>query len=147
MKIDKHIELLTNLRRVIKKVPEKSFDISTIAEKNRCGTVGCVMGWAGLDPYFRARGFKTVWTPEVYWDDDKECDIISKTDAGGDVEVKGNALINEFFGLTHDQGECLFYHPTASKTESLQTIDKYIALAKVEKKYGEKTAPLDRDDY
>lgn len=37
------------------------FDMGTFAHKSDCGTIACAAGHSGLDPWFRKRGFKTVF--------------------------------------------------------------------------------------
>ena len=49
------VRVLEELRR------PKRFDLGTWGE---CSTTACAIGWAGLDPWFRRRGFRT----EKYYD-------------------------------------------------------------------------------
>ncbi len=51
-------ERLMQVVRVLEKLPkDKKFDLRAWAV---CGTTACAAGWAGFDPWFRRRGFKTV---------------------------------------------------------------------------------------
>ncbi len=57
---------LKHLIRVLKKVPKKNFNMHVYQSdmvdndtESKCGTVCCVLGWAGLDKWFRKRGLKT----------------------------------------------------------------------------------------
>ena len=53
----KYIERLEQVIRVLEELPrEKKFNLRTFMI---CGTTACACGWAGVDPWFRRRGFKT----------------------------------------------------------------------------------------
>ncbi len=53
----KYTERLEQVVRVLKELPkEKKFNLTTFMT---CGTTACACGWAGTDPWFRRRGFKT----------------------------------------------------------------------------------------
>ena len=53
----KYIERLEQVIRVLEELPkEKKFNLRTFMT---CGTTACACGWAGTDPWFRRRGFKT----------------------------------------------------------------------------------------
>lgn len=55
----------THVIRVLKGLSphekENHFNMGTFAYKTECGTVACAAGHCGLDPWFRARGLKTVF--------------------------------------------------------------------------------------
>ncbi len=53
------VKRLLKLADFVEKLPKKQFNMGLIAEQHRCGTVGCLMGWAGMMPAFRRLGFKT----------------------------------------------------------------------------------------
>jgi hypothetical protein len=64
------IERWTQAVRVLKNVPAKGFDWKNWGrhegshapeEQNYCGTIACVGGWCGLDPWFQKHGLKAVW--------------------------------------------------------------------------------------
>ena len=53
----KYIERLEQVIRVLEELPrEKKFNLRSFMT---CGTTACACGWAGADPWFRRRGFKT----------------------------------------------------------------------------------------
>ena len=53
----KYTERLEQVVRVLKELPkEKKFNLTTFMT---CGTTACACGWAGTDPWFRRRGFRT----------------------------------------------------------------------------------------
>lgn len=71
-----HLKRLERLIEIVKAVPKYSFNMNFFCElpgskyvsqsdtlaiqlKKGCGTVGCALGWAGLDPSFRKAGLKT----------------------------------------------------------------------------------------
>jgi len=57
----KYIERLEQVIRVLEELPrEKKFNLRTFMT---CGTTACACGWAGTDPWFRRRGFKTEKEP------------------------------------------------------------------------------------
>lgn len=63
------IERVENLLRVLRALTpherKKHFDMGTWGAKTQCGTVACAAGWAGMDPWFKRRGF--VMLPDT-WD-------------------------------------------------------------------------------
>lgn len=67
----KHVEAWKRLKKILKKVPRRQFNIDTWvatyegegtpwkgAKDFSCGTSGCAGGWATTDPWFRRRGLK-----------------------------------------------------------------------------------------
>ena len=90
----KYIKRLEQVVRVLEELPrEKRFDLRTWMT---CGTTACACGWAGMDPWFWRRGFKTrkVGRTAAY-------DVSYKSYAG----MWGVRL---FFGLTPYYGNRLF---------------------------------------
>jgi hypothetical protein len=87
---------LRHLRHVVEQIPAAQFDISSIMEKTDCGSVGCMIGWAGLDPHFNAVG------------------LTSKTDSDqGRVYVRGVHTVftsagSEIFGISLEDSTALF---------------------------------------
>jgi len=58
--IDRTVERLMQGVRVVEELPQDGkhrFDLANYI--NECGTVGCFVGWSGLDPWFRRRGLRT----------------------------------------------------------------------------------------
>lgn len=84
------MKYLEEVRRVVRNIPDDNFDIDFLISK--CGTVGCVLGHLGLDPYFRERGI--VSHPE--WND------VILRDEGVYTEVA------EFFDLSFIDAQHLF---------------------------------------
>ncbi len=60
------IKRLLKLADFIETVPREALDLEVLARKHECGTVCCLMGWAGLMPKFRRLGFKTEFGPGGY---------------------------------------------------------------------------------
>lgn len=60
--LDEQIERMEQMLRVLgglnKHERRKHFNMGTWGEKTPCGTVACAAGHAGLDPWFRRRGFR-----------------------------------------------------------------------------------------
>jgi hypothetical protein len=52
--MERNIEALRELRRVAEAAPDDLFHMHVVSEKAPCGTAHCLMGWAMIDPYFRA---------------------------------------------------------------------------------------------
>jgi len=97
-KVEKGLERLEQLLRVLKEVrddPCKGFDWAEWCGKDEvedkpfwikkfgfsghyCGTRACVAGWAGLDPWFRKRGFVTYPPTRDVNDNYVEAKIIIK---------------------------------------------------------------------
>jgi hypothetical protein len=69
------IERLENLLRVLRNLTphqrRKHWDMNTWGYNTECGTVACAAGHAGLDPWFRRRGF--VLQPAASVDDIVTC--------------------------------------------------------------------------
>jgi hypothetical protein len=87
-------EKFRQLIKVLQKVDASKFDLSHFAAKRECGTVCCAVGWAGMNKWFRERGFKTY---PVY----------------GFVKHKGEQgfdAVVQFFEIDRDETEYLF-HP------------------------------------
>lgn len=59
--IERWQQILRMLQEMPKHERKKHLDMRIWAEKTDCGTVGCVAGHAGLDAWFRKRGFKLIW--------------------------------------------------------------------------------------
>lgn len=58
--MNKH--LLQRAVEIIRGIPAKRFDLDLIANSNNphnCGTVGCAIGWLGMNPEFQALGLRT----------------------------------------------------------------------------------------
>jgi hypothetical protein len=94
-----------------------------------CGTAACACGWAGSDPWFRRRGFYTVYNSIKY---------------NGDMDF---SAAEKFFKISYDVADKLFSHSEDNKTpkQVAKNIRKYIKVAdtldelyKVEKELEEK---------
>lgn len=114
------------LADVLDKIPEEAFYLGTemsVPDNSReivrrigkvpigtCGAIGCAYGWAGVHPWFRARGLKTrvrVVKGDAYHAYHPSCDWV-------DEEVSfrfGRRMSNsvEWFGLTVQEDADLFY--------------------------------------
>lgn len=68
------------------------------AEHNYCGTVACAAGWLSLDPWFQRHGLRG------------EFDALGLLHPFGCKQgfVRMWELLHNFFGLTHDEAECVF---------------------------------------
>lgn len=51
---------LKHLRHVVSLIPPERFDMETTLEVTACGSRGCMIGWAGVDPHFEQLGLKMV---------------------------------------------------------------------------------------
>ncbi len=95
----KYIERLEQVVRVLEELPkEKKFNLISFMT---CGTTACACGWAGTDPWFRRRGFKT--------------DKYRKSSHGYNVFYREKGRIFEgmeatrkFFGLNFETSSYLF---------------------------------------
>ena len=109
----KSIERLEQVVRVLEELPRaKKFNLRTWMT---CGTTACACGWAGMDPWFRRRGFKT------------------KKQGGYDVCYKSYTGIwatRIFFDLTRNEGQWLFlrsgYGRDGSKRAVIQRLKTFI---------------------
>lgn len=55
-----YLERWRQLIRVLEGVPEQKLNMGTWCDDEaECGTVACAAGWAGMDPWFVERGFRT----------------------------------------------------------------------------------------
>lgn len=56
-----HLERLTQALRVMQGLTlferQYLFDIGVVTLERECGTVHCIAGWCGTDPWFQAQGF------------------------------------------------------------------------------------------
>lgn len=78
----------------------KHFDMNTWGEITSCGTVGCLAGHCGMDPWFRRRGFKFNF-PKLTAEERKEMRIYGDSVEGDFVNAAGNwdfDLPERFFG-------------------------------------------------
>ena len=110
----KYIERLEQVVRVLGELPrEKKFNL---ARWMTCGTTACACGWAGSDPWFRRRGFRTVKTSDSY-------SIFYN-------EQYGFGAVKEFFGLESDKMFYLFvrsyYGRDGSKRAVIRRLNAFI---------------------
>lgn len=81
-KIERAAKLVEVLEGLTMHEQRKHFDMGDWLYKTDCGTVGCAAGFCGLNPWFRARGFKIDLVPEV--------------------DINGNKYFNMIFGMKPD---------------------------------------------
>lgn len=55
--IERFEQLIRVLRGLSRHEREKHLDMNTWGEETECGTTCCAAGFAGLDPWFKRRGF------------------------------------------------------------------------------------------
>lgn len=73
-----HVDL--TLKNLSPHEKRKHFNLGEWGKKTECGTVACVAGHCGLDPYFRRQGFKLEFkfvsfhfgSKEGYWEMDND---------------------------------------------------------------------------
>lgn len=84
----------------------------TLSIPHKCGAVACACGYAGLDPQFRAEGFKTL--PNGL--------ILYSTEEGRDY--KGWTAVEAFFDLWDDTAQYLFCSDAymAKETKDVKTV-------------------------
>ena len=120
-------EAFTQLKRVLNESIEgklnTTFDMDTFATVHKCGTAACAAGSAGLDSWFRSRGFKTVKSLG-----DISFRINKKT-------YYGISAAAEFFGIQYFESRELFdpYNykkGSVSEQDVLNKLDKLIAAKK-----------------
>jgi len=102
MTATKH-EILINLRRVAEAAPEDLLHMTKVVHYANCGTARCLLGWAIIDPWFRANtpigeeiretydwgGIPPTATPlnEIFCLDEEDCEHLF---AYGDGELESN---------------------------------------------------------
>ena len=78
------------LLALVEDTPEHLVDMQVITSERACGTVHCLLGWAGTDPHFHAQGLRYVdghlylgkaSESLAYWDERLQALF------GGDVEA------------------------------------------------------------
>lgn len=134
------IERLQNLKRVVKSIPDKAFDLRSVfvipcakdpdevlakighVPLGHCGAVGCAFGWAGLDPWFQKRG--------------------AKTDVLNDHTLfrigQKHVSETEWFGLTEEDTNMLFFPGNGQKSISKKSTLRRIDLLIQKYEYAEK---------
>ena len=104
----KYIERLEQVVRVLVELPpEKKFRLNSWMI---CDTTACAGGWAGMDPWFRRRGFKTKKHRNVY---SVECQGLYSVDA-----------CKVFFGLTRNQAHHLFMPHQYGRDKSKRAVTR-----------------------
>lgn len=114
----KYIERLEQVIRVLEELPkEKKFNIQTFMT---CGMTACACGWAGVDPWFRRRGFKTKkyhsHSGDTLYD-------VSYREFGGMDAVR------KFFGIDFGTSSHLFisgFHQGNSKRAVIQRLKSFL---------------------
>ena len=99
MKVDleRLIERWENGLRVLKAMDpherEKHFNMALWGKKTDCGTLACAAGHMSLDPWFRRRGFASVWRPPQLTRSDEETVIVLDPTQ----DRAWSEMINQFF--------------------------------------------------
>lgn len=91
---------LKHLRHVVGNIPDALFNIDTIAKETPCGTTGCMIGHAALDPHFQALGLRLA--PRDFGSRDHYC-VYGPDDSTGYTEAGSCA-----FGITDKQATRVF---------------------------------------
>jgi len=112
----KYIERLEQVIRVLKELkPEKKFGIHTWMT---CGTKACACGWAGSDPWFMERGFKT-----------RRRDGVAEYNIFYDIH-EGREAAQVFFGISRVDFSHLFlsawYDADVTKEDVISRIERFI---------------------
>lgn len=137
----KHIERLEQVVRVLRELPkEKRFDINTW---NICGTVGCAVGWAASDPWFRRRGFVLKMRRKLPANVARTFGVAEGA-ASYFPTFKWRteeSAIATFFGLGQNESHHLFYNSAyarGSKSDVIRRLESFIK--KKRKELGLKAA-------
>jgi hypothetical protein len=123
----KYIERFEQLIRVLQDLPphekRKHFNIREWAEQTDCGTTCCAAGFAGLDSWFRRRGFKLTKPKHI--------------GGLGNIGFKGNVgweALHEFFGLGEPKrdlhGDAIFSEVSAPIFAEPASVAQVIKAAK-----------------
>jgi hypothetical protein len=111
-------ERLKFVRDLIDGIPEDQVRMSTwiyrFGVEGGCGTVGCVIGHAGLTPEMQAEGLTLIRPSKV-----------PKID-GRSIYGCDDPRLAKFFGLTESQSEDLFTPFLNNKTHFLRNADKIL---------------------
>ena len=76
------------LAKALEAIPEKRFDMESIAERTACGTTKCALGWAASLPYFRGLGLRLVWADRDW----------AQVQLKGNPNVFAEDIASTFFG-------------------------------------------------
>lgn len=107
-----NIERMNELLRVLDEIKDeintigsdKQFDISEwLKFNNECGTVGCAIGYASIDPWFNDHGFKLN---EIILSERPHYVPIYKNK--NDITFSGFTAVSEFFDISLDDTYKLF---------------------------------------
>jgi hypothetical protein len=111
-----NLECLRQLRRVVEAAPEDRFDMGTLCDRGRCGTVHCAAGWAAVDPWFREH---------------TELGRFFDVDRDGMFRYRGRPakVLERVFGLDEEDVERLFFDADDDTTRAqvLASIDHMLA--------------------
>ena len=116
-----HRERLLQVCRVLRELPKgKRFSLYGWYE---CGTIGCAIGWAAADPWFKRRGLKLRRSIELGYEKNwyPVCSEL----------VKGEA-VSKFFNLTISERHNLFYpggYTRDNRRDVIRRIEKFVADA------------------
>lgn len=117
---------LRQLRRVIRKVPDKKLDMASF--RNDCGTACCAASHAARDPWFRAQGLRWSRTEKA-----------PKYTVDGITYYGGQAL-KRFFGLPDATTDYLFALDFGSVSSSPSPVTKAEVLENIDRLLSGKRA-------
>lgn len=147
---------LLTLASFLEALPNRRFDFSVLVdgetwkgkEDLSCGTTACAMGWAPTIPAFRKAGLSMKARPynDERWNPDTQAwDKVTKYEPRFQYEKRDGQsfddtdAIREFFGLSRDEEDFLFYPDVAfDGVRSPDTGATAKAVAKHIRKFVEK---------
>lgn len=109
---------------------------------HNCGAHACACGHAGLDGWFRERGFTTNIKGHVQWRNPAAPDRGNNPDAD-DFIYEGWDGVDKFFDLNHDEAHFLF----SSESFAEEDIKKPLAVAKRIREFVAGTSDYEAPDY
>jgi len=118
------ISRLKHLVSVLKKVPEKKFNMYTWGYKEACGTTACALGWAAQDKEFKKKGLVSSWYDEA--GGIKALSIYLKDNTWASTLESGQF----FFGLTQAQANKLFTPYSNGKNTTANVIGRIKSVIK-----------------
>lgn len=117
--MERNIEALKQLRRVVSDAPDDLFHMRAVTEQSKCGTARCAAGWAIIDPWFQKNTRINEAMP-ADWSNEG---------------LSGANIIEQVFGLDEGNSERLFAMSAGcnldahdiTKIEVIANIDRLIA--------------------
>ena len=102
---------LLQMLRVLDAVPDQDFDLRDWTRGGVCSTVGCAVGWAMRDDWFRAQGLERHGDAPYY--------------AG----ERGWRAVGKFFDLSEDEALYLFHATSYADPSRASVRDRIRAFA------------------